>query len=482
MNIVARICLVSVAILSITSCDNINNSVGYEVLPDYLKSNPISKDYEIGMRTVEAGTSNHKQSIYVSSSLGYLGRIPNAVYGGIESEYLTQFYIPSGFKFKDQDIIQRIDSVHLVLHYNGFVGDSIANMQVEARRLKKSLEHSKYSISDVSEYLGETIGKQSFWAGRGTDRVLNKENKIVSYKLAIPLSRELGQEFFDKSKSGDPVFSSQQAFDDWFKGVYIHTTAGQGSVLRVISTELVFYYDKEFEVTERTTDKKSGKTTDKKVKKILPTSQSLIHTSEVPQLSRFINYGLSDLINNHQAAFVKAPNGLWTELTIPTTEIVKDLKEVKEGYTRVLNSATFQLQGENPEESSISNPFYLDAPKTLLMLPKDRVEDFFANERTENSPQEVYTSYIGEIAIAGSRSYNFGNIGSLIIDHIDKHPDKDLVVVLIPVERVTNNHDRMGNTRSISHLVLPTAVKFVINKQNTKLQIAIIERKSGAPF
>ncbi len=474
MNRIHKVGFLLVVLLSLASCDGIDNSVGYEVLPEYLKSKPISKEYKVKLRTVKAGTDAHIQNIYISSAKGYVGTLPNTVYGGIESGYLTQFYLPNGFRFKEEDIIQKIDSVRLNLYYDGVVGDTIANMQVQVNRLNAKLEHNKYSISDISSLIGESIGEKSYWAGRGTKKLVDSKGNAYGFMLSIPLLDELGDQFLAMSKAGDPIFANQKAFEEWFKGVYIHTKAGQGSVIRIYSTELAFYYTKEVEVTDSKTKTK------KKVNKAF--SQSLIHTSEVPQLSSFVNYGVEKLINDDKYAYVKAPNGVWPELTIPTREIVQTLKEAPNGYTRVLNSATFQIQGEASKSSSTSDPYKLDAPKSLLMLPKNRVEEFFEKERTENSLSEIYTSYIGELTIAGSQSYNFGNVGSLILDHIAKHPNEDLVVVLIPVERTTAENSNGGTTLSLSHLVLPSAVKFSINDQNTTLETTIIERKSGTPF
>lgn len=42
------------------------------------------------------------------------------------------------------------------------------------------------------------------------------------------------------SKTRAHQFASQAAFDEWFSGVYLRTSAGLGSVLRVSSTELAF--------------------------------------------------------------------------------------------------------------------------------------------------------------------------------------------------------------------------------------------------
>lgn len=462
------------ATLLLVGCDSSNNSIGSEVLPDYLKSKPMSKSFKVKLRTIEAGTEGHNENIYISSSKGYLGSIPNGEFGAIKSEYLTQFYVPQGFKFRDESIIQKIDSVQLHLYYNGFVGDTISNMAVTAYRLAKPLEHNKYTINDITGYVGDKLGTTSYWAGRGSSKIYDSSGQQNGYRVSIALPTELGQEFFNRSKANDPVFANQAAFDQWFSGVYLEMTTGQGSVIRVSSTELTFYYTKEVEREDPKTKEK------KKVKEAF--SQSLVHTSEVPQLSMFVNYNLDKLLKSTTHVNIKAPAGTWVEMTIPTTEIEKMLKDAPAGHTRTLNAATYTLQGIQSEAASKDDANKLLTPQTLLMLPKDRAQEFFEKERNENAYSEVYTSFLGEIAVQGSNAYFFGNIGSVILDHISKNPGKDLVVVIIPVERISTAPDQGNRTVSLSHLILPSAIRFAIDEKNTTLETTIIENKSGKPF
>ena len=456
--------------LLLVGCENDQHATGLDLLPEYLKGEPISKDFELKLSTVRAGTEDGHNDIYVGSSLSYLGRMSSQDFGSIETEYLTQFYIPNGFRFKDESVINRIDSVRLYVYYDGFAGDTIANMTVSVNQVKKPLKHNKYSISEIQEYIGEELGHLSYWAGRGSQKLKNKSAK-GNYMLSIPLSEKLGKEFLTRSKAGDPVFANQEAFNEWFPGLYLHTTAGQGSVIRVTSTELAFWYTKEVEVEDAKTKKKE--------KKQKAFEQTLIHTSEVPQLSRFDNYRIDELLRNQAYATIKAPAGLWIKATLPTRAIAKELKEAPAGYTRTLNAVTYTLQGTT---ATSATAIKYGIPETLLMLPVDSTKTFFEKELTENSTEAAYTSFIGEMAVRGSSTYHFGNIGSAILKHIQKNPDKDLEVFILPVERIMASQDMGGGTVSLTHLVHPSAIKFAINPQNTKLQATIIQRREGQPF
>lgn len=454
----------------LVGCENDQHATGLDLLPEYLKGEPISKDFALTLRTVPAGTEAGNNDIYVGSALGYLGRMSSEEFGGIETEYLTQFRVPSGFRFKDESVITGIDSVRLYIYYDGFAGDTISSMTVTANRVKQPLKHNKYSITEVKEYVGEELGSLSYWAGRGSQKIQGNSGK-GNYMLSIALPKELGEEFFTRSKAGDPVFANQAAFDQWFPGLYLHTTAGQGSVIRVTSTELAFWYSKEVEVEDTKTKKKK--------KEIKPFAQTLIHTSEVPQLSRFANFRVDQLLEYKGFATIKAPAGLWIKATLPTRAIAKELKEAPAGYSRTLNAVTYTLQGTTASSATATK---YGIPETLLMLPVDSTKTFFEKELTENSLGAAYTSFIGEMVVRGSSTYHFGNIGSAIIKHIKQEPNKDLEVYILPVELTKASQDAGGATISLTHLVPPSAVKFAITPQNTKLEATIIQRKEGKPF
>lgn len=475
-----------VSAMMLTACDNRNNAIGQDFLPDYTQSKATSYDFLVDMQTVSADMSNNGNptnpegtsynKIYVSSSNGYLGEIPNMEYGATECEYLTQVNCPPGFQFREEPLHHKVDSAFIMLYYNGFTGDTIAPVQITASRLTSPLPFDKNSISDVSPYVSggaAVLGETSYVAGRGHGVTANGYTFIK-----IPIPTELGQEFYDKSRNNDPDFANQAAFDKYFSGIYLKRSAGSGSVIRVIDTSLAFYYSVNDTVKRNSTGKIDSVI-------VAPRVQELVHTSEVPQLSRFANHDLSELLSKSETSgysYIKSPAGVVTEITIPTTEIKAILDQAPEGYERVLNSITYNVSGEAQSGSKgLANTYALIAPEDLLMLPKDSVQNFFAKELTDlNAP---YTAYISERSVVGSHSYNFGNIASLIMKHIENNPTENLIVQLIPVERATTQTQGGANvTSSISNLVLPSAIKILTTGDNQKLTATIIERKKGTPF
>lgn len=459
----------------LVSCDDPNTALGINGMPDYSKVSGFAQDYDLEWKTVSAdlkhqnvtkGTSYN--NIYVTSHYGYIGEIPNAQYGRIRSEYLTQFYIPRGFKFAEAPIGDKIDSVSICLYYSAYTGDSLAPISVEAYRLAKSLPFSKYTISDVSEYVSDRLlGKVSYYAGRG-----NYKTATGLTVVEIPVPAEIGQDIYNRSKAGDPIFASQEAFDKYFPGVYITTGAGSGSILRVQRTALTMYY--KTQVKTKTKDKLRDSLY------IANTTQQIAHTSEVPQLSRFANEGLSRLISTTEKdiSYIKSPAGVVTELTIPTQQIAKTLQSASGDMVRELNALPLTLYGE-PQGNG---QYDLTLPDNLLILPKDSVGKFFEKELTElDAP---YTTYLSTKSTTGSATYIFGNLAPLVKRQMSEQPDKDLVLWVIPVDRTTISSQTGGQSvsSSISNLVLPTAIKLNFAGEKGKVRAIITEQKKGKPF
>ena len=489
----ALMAVIVVATLTLlNACDKRDNSMGIDYIPEYSKYKALNQDFLIDYATVSADMSKEHggntpingtsyNNIYVSSSFGYLGTIPNQEFGSVTCEYLTQFKCPDGFQFTLSPIDNKIDSAFISVYYNGISGDPIAPMQVSAYKLTKSLPFDKYSISDISQYTAqsELLGSTSFIAKKGS-----YSGKKDIQVIKIPLSQKLAQEIYDFSASGSAHFSNQASFDKYFPGVYLTASAGMGSVVRVYGTALTFY----FQVKEQVKDKETNTTKEVVVTK----SQELVHTSEVPQLSRFSHQDLEKLISKASTdkdfAYIKAPAGVLTEITIPTRKIQELLSSAPKGYERILNSVQFAILGENQFQSeedlkSEENTYALPAPADLLLLPSDSVSTFFSRELTDL--QRPYTAFVSEKSISSSLSYDFGNISSVILKHIEnsENKDKDLKLWVVPIDRTVGMTPQgTQGSSNISNLTLPSAMKIKSDQKNKTIKVFIIERKVGAPF
>ena len=500
---VASFCLIGLGVL--TSCNDKNNTLGLEYLPEYTLPQTISETLPVAYHTLindrdlQSGKAGQElpdiayNNIYVSSSYGYIGAIPNKEYGGITCDYLTQVRCPAGFTFRAEPLNNRVDSAFIAVYYTGYTGNGNAPLEISAYKLRKALGRTsdKYSVGDISAYSDERelLGQSTFTASKGSGWL--KHQKM--YYLLIPIARELGQTFYDLSKAGSPHFASQEAFDKYFPGMHLKVSAGAGAVLQVSGTSLMFYYTVKGKVKEKN---KEGKEIE--VEKGVARVQEMVHTSEVPQVARFAHEGLDKLLEQAKEeatkySFLKSPAGVISEVVLPTAEIEALLAAAPKGATRQINSINYSLKGINQvmelQEKEQDTTYALTAPAHLLLLPKDSLLSFFSKELTPlNRP---YTAFLSNRSTASSLTYDFGNIASVVTKHLENSANKgkDLHLCIVPVDVASSSAQQsssgeQGSSPSVvSHLVLPSAMKIAKqDKSNNTIRITIIERKEGAPF
>lgn len=467
------------------ACDSYDNPTGSDIMPEYSKG--VSKSYTLPLtfRTVSADMSDQTgthtgvsyNNIYVNSSYGYVGTIPNTLYGNVSCEYLTQFYCPAGFRFSEEPASNKIDSAFVELSYADYTGKGDSPMEIKAYKLKKALPFQKYSVDDLSAYVDMSdtyhLGSVTYTAAKG-----NASSSDVK-RIKIPLRREFGQEFYDLAKAKSPIFASQESFDQFFPGVYLKTTTGAGSILQVVRSSLAFYYSMPDTLVRKSTGVKDSIVSVAHV-------QHLSHTIEVPQLARFANKDINKLINSNDGyAYIKSPAGVFTEVTIPTVKIAQILSEAEMGKIRELNSVPMIITGEG----ETNNAYALTSPSDLILMPTDSVASFFAKELTE--ADAPYSTYVSTKTSAESKTYSFGNIVQMIKQHIKAHPDRDLRVAIIPILRSQDssssssssyNQSSSSTPISISNLILPSAMRISTEKENNELKFVITEKRAGAPF
>ena len=195
-------------------------------------------------------------------------------------------------------------------------------------------------------------------------------------------------------------------------------------------------------------------------------------TKEIIQLNKFENKNPDFLLEENQdKTFIKSPAGVFTELTIPIKEIIKEIGTKKfssvklslNAYPRDEWEYSFPLPGVAYNSSSYS-------PKLLLIEP-DSVAAFFEEKKVADSRTSFATNFS-----ASSYSYEFNNIANVVQNAIDKAPDKDLKLWVIPVlTSFTTESSYYGQTTKeymTSHYLYPSGV--TLKKGGDNLRVRVI--------
>lgn len=155
-------------------------------------------------------------------------------------------------------------------------------------------------------------------------------------------------------------------------------------------------------------------------------------TEEVLQTTTITNdkSTLEKLEADQSCTYLKTPAGIFTEMTLPVDDITK-------GHENdIITSAQLVVPRLNNTSTS---EYAFDAPKKLLLIPKDSIHSFFENNKIDNNK----TSYVASWTNSGDNSYIYSNIASLVtvMKNVDKAKRSSNwnKIVLVPVEVSTTS-------------------------------------------
>lgn len=447
----------SLGISILSGCNDDFTQVGIGTMPETDGVTVQADTFFMKARTVQT------DSVYARTRRGTLGEIYDPLYGNLKSDYICQFYCPENYKFRFTPIDGKIDSVDFKIIYSSWTGDSLTPMRVQLYQVSKPLPRDFYTNVDPTLYsnMQTVFGTQTYTSFDTSvpDSLRNDEDNPYQPRVTIRMPKELGQKFYNETINNPSSFKDQNAFNQFFPGIYVTNTYGTGNILNVEASEMGIYY----KYIGKTKADANGNTRDT----IYVAVERFSVTDEVIQLNRFKNTDMSHLLEpNDSLAFLKSPAGVYTQLTIPVNEIKPLIKD------RILSNLELKLRALPQEDWK----YAFEVPNAVLILPSDSVDTFFKNNQIENNA----TSFVGTYA-ASTRTYAFGNISNMLKNHIEKDPDKDLVISVIPIAYNRASYNNYGQasyyTVSIDNYMKPSGVKLRIDKDAMQMRVVSIKYK-----
>ena len=401
-------------------------------------------------------------SVYARTTNGLLGEFYDPLYGNVKSDYICQFYCPDDFKFQHEPINGQIDSVDFKIMYQdkAWVGDSLTPMRAQIYPVTKQLERDFYTNFDPTDYcnMQESLGMQTYTAYDNSvpDSVRTavdlNNNPTFFPTITIRMPKTFGQKIYDETVNNRGTFSSQENFNEFFPGLYVTNTYGSGNILQITYSSISIYYRYNVKGSQDQDSTVYGR-------------ETLNVTKEGLQLNRFKNTDLTPLLQpSDSITYLKTPAGVYTQLVIPAKDIAERIND------RIINNIPLTIKAL-PQENW---QWALSAPANLLLLPKDSLATFFVNNKIEDKK----TSFLADYSNS-NRSYNFSNIANLMQEHIKNNPEKDMVLLLVPVERILTEKDYYGNqyTAAINNYLLPSGVKLLKTPEAMKIIVTTTEYK-----
>lgn len=444
------------------SCDDSTTGIGDSTISTGDKINSGVATYNVNTSTILA------DSVYARTNTAYLGKYTDPQYGEFSADFIAQFNCTDKFTFPET--LQEITGIQLKLYYTSFFGDSLNAMRLQVDTLNKVIPETELktfytSVNPLQYYDVNTkpLAKKAF-AARGasvndttyiyTDMYGDETSRLTNYWQEIKLPLSLGQQMYNKYVENPDNYKDAESFiKNVLKGIYVHCTHGDGTILYIddIFLNLNFKY---------LIESSSGK-----VDSLTNGSIVFAATKEVIQANRFQNSDrLKELTEDTKCTYLKTPAGLFTEVTLP----IEEISEIHQRDT--LNAAAITFTRYNEKNDS---PYSMGVPKYLLMVRKCDMYSFFENNETYDNK----TSFLAEYVSSGEsgNTYSFTNIAPLISycmaeKESGKYTDDWNKVVLIPVD---TELDSSNNIIGIKNSLKMQSTSMVGGK-NTPIKMQVL--------
>lgn len=424
----------------IFSCDDSTTGIGDSTIATGDKIASGVATYNVQTRSILA------DSVYARTNTAYLGKYTDPQYGEFNADFIAQFNCTDDFAFPET--VQEIVGLQLRLYYTSYFGDSLNAMRLQVDTLDKIIPETElktfYTSVNPDKYY-DTSAKplaQKAFAARGasakdttyiyTDIYGEESGRLTTYWQDIKLPTSLGQQMYDKYVENRANYKDAESFiKNVLKGVYVHCTHGDGTILYIddIFLNLNFKY---------LIESSSGK-----MDSLVYGGVVFAATKEVIQANRFQNSDrLKELTEETKCTYLKTPAGLFTEVTLPVEEIA----ELHQRDTLNAASITFTRYNEKTE-----SPYPMETPQYLLMVRKCDMYNFFEKNETYDGK----TSFLAEYVSSGesSNTYSFKNIAPLISYCMAEKESGNYTedwdkVVLIPVETEVDSNENIIGVKS----------------------------------
>lgn len=466
--------VVLVFLVSLIACDDNTGNMGYGMLPE--KPTVTTTEFNVTSKSILSGP------VFARSSTGFLGRFIDPIFGEYETSFLTELNcldslsFPSVYSADNKEGIMAGDSTdltELTLYYKIFYGDPNSQNRVEVYKLDAKLEPYYFTDIHPEDFYDESkepLATKTFTPidYSYSDSILGLNDFYPHLKIRLP--KEFGEEILRANRDHPEYFYSSEAFiNNILKGLYIKTVEGDGAILYIDQAELSVRYVCHYKDSlGNNLKKKDGTDSLYRPYKVFPA------TREVVQANHFkTSDQLEEKVQETEHTYLKSPAGIFTELTLPYTELEEQLR----GDT--LNIVKLEIP--NYYEDS-DYKYKMSPPSNILLLRKSELETFFK----DNKLNDNITSY--EVSRDTTTNiYRFRNLNRLVQTVVDEknvakkkdekesgktwtddlwnkkwkeeNPDWDKVV-LVPIA-VNRTTDQQGNSSiiSIQHDLRPGYVK-----------------------
>lgn len=426
-----------IAALTFFACDDSTNTLGMGMLPE-------SDEMRTDVMTFNVTTQSYlADAVYAKTSTGYIGRFTDPEFGDYTASFLTELNCTDNFRFSETlpDVYEEyysgdtlkgrgtlvdenVTGLRLIVYYRSWFGDSLNACRMSAYELndrwiqERQDGNKRYRYTDINtdDYKGNLLGRKAYTAYDATvpDSIRSatdsNSNSTYTPSIVFNLDPEIGQNIYELNKKyekgeNDYFENADKFINNVFKGVYLQTDYGDGTILYVDQVDLQFqfrfhYVDSLGVALKKKINDDNGQIGDDSIYYGVQTL--FASTKEVIQANQFANSNkMKEKSEEPQWTYIKSPAGIFTEAILPYDEIYKALSN------DTLNAARLTFTNYNEKNNY---KFSMDAPNNVLLLRKQDLKSFFE----ENKVNDNITSFTTTHNSVATNQYTFQNIARLV--------------------------------------------------------------------
>lgn len=358
-------------------------------------------------------------------------------FGTIKADILTQLACPEGFAYPSSETAE-VDSVCLFLYYNSWYGDGKAPLGITVYEMDRAtLNYGDRYPSDTalaafcsledSTHISQS--SRIVFAAEPTDSLYSSSLRKYVPFIRIKLTDDFAKRFF-RIRS----FASQEEFQQQFKGLYIATDFGGGTVLHISDISMAVYYRFTYPAS-------TGNDT------TLTDIKAFYANTEVKQVNRYIYPDREQIISQLDAVqdtnFIVSPANIYTRLTLRMDSILNTIEDRlgdSNDYRVYVNRANLTVDVLYSSETSARPRDNWDTPATyMLLIKEDYMETFFAKNHLPSDTAALLATLTATTDSLANVSYTYSyDLSTLLTNQLrSPEPAEQVTFVLVPVEVTT---------------------------------------------
>lgn len=428
----AIITLLVLVLVALVSC-NENNSVsaGASTLPD--------ADIRVMADTFRVSSLLDTTTVAISLTPdSFLLGECETHFGAIRADILAQFACPEGFQYPGGDTAV-VDSVCLYLYYNTWYGDSKSPLGITVYEMDVNTlyENQQYfSNMDIANYC--SLADSTHLAPHSkiiipshpSDSTYSSEQDSYTPTIRIKLTDDFAQRFF-RIKD----FSSQKAFNQLFKGLYIRTDFGGSNVLYVNDITMTVFY-------HFTLSRPQMNDT------VINDTRAFYANEEVRQVNRFTYPNRESILQQYSQEkdvnYIVSPANIYTELSIQMDSIYNRINQELADtttYRVYINKADLTLDVIYSDSITDRPRDNWDTPASHMMLiQKEEMNKFFSTNKAPSDSVAIIATLSASTDSLNNISYKYTyDLSNFLTKQIrSEHRVDQMTFVLVPVA-VTSN-------------------------------------------